>query len=127
MADIKEVRQKAGLALSRDLFCSLSRKRRKMYRHWKRAEEIHAAKAQLEMKLATTVGDNIKGFLKDVNSKRKSRDNIGLLLSKDGCLTNRNTDKTVAFNAFFASVFYTDWDPRSTVPAGTMNSQQTPK
>lgn len=37
---LKEVRQKAGLALSRNLFWSLSGKRRKVYGLWKRYQEI---------------------------------------------------------------------------------------
>lgn len=55
---------------------------------------------------------------------------MGLFLDKDGCLTNRSTDKTEAFNAFFASVFNTDdvlWDPWNTVTAATMNSLKTPE
>lgn len=74
MAETEEVRQKAGLAQSRDLFWSLSGKRRKVYGHWKRSQEIcegfrdalhhYVAKAQLELKLATAVGDNKKSFLK---------------------------------------------------------------
>ncbi|GAB0202528.1 mitochondrial enolase superfamily member 1 [Grus japonensis] len=77
-------------------------------------EKIHVAKAQLELKLASTVGDNKKGFFKYVNNKRRTRENIGLLLNKNGHLTNRDIDKAETFNAFFASVFNTDdglWDP----------------
>ncbi|GAB0196742.1 hypothetical protein GRJ2_002139500 [Grus japonensis] len=77
-------------------------------------EKIHAAKAQLELKLASTVGDNKKGFFKYVNNKRRTRENIGSLLDKNGHLTNRDIDKAETFNAFFASVFNTDdglWDP----------------
>ncbi|GAB0204012.1 mitochondrial enolase superfamily member 1 [Grus japonensis] len=78
-------------------------------------EKIHAAKAQLELKLASTVGDNKKGFFKYVNNKRRTRDNIGSLLDENGHLTNRDIDKAEMFNAFFTSVFNTDdglWDPR---------------
>ncbi|KAK4807141.1 hypothetical protein QYF61_018482, partial [Mycteria americana] len=105
----------------------------KVYGHWKQGqgtredyrdavchcrEKIRAAKARLEFKLASTVKDNKKGFLKSINSKRRTRDNIGLLLDEVGHLTNRDVDKAETFNAFFASVFNTNdgpWDPQSPV------------
>ena len=79
-------------------------------------EEICVAKAQLELKLTSTVKDNKKGFFKYVNSKRQARNNIGPLLDEHGHLTNRDIDKAEMFNAFFALVFNTDdglWDPQS--------------
>ncbi|GAB0206625.1 mitochondrial enolase superfamily member 1 [Grus japonensis] len=78
-------------------------------------EKIHVAKAQLELKLASTVGDNKKGFFKYVNNKRRNRENIGSLPDENSHLTNRDIDKEERFNAFFTSVFNTDdrlWDPR---------------
>jgi len=57
--------------------------------------------------------DNRKVFVKYVSSSQGNRDNIGLLLDKDGHLTNRDADKAETFNAFFAPVFNTDaglWD-----------------
>ncbi|KAK4832011.1 hypothetical protein QYF61_020449 [Mycteria americana] len=98
----------------------------KPYGHWKQGqatwedyrdavchhrEKICAAKARLEFKLASTVKDNIKGFLKYVNSKGRIRNNIGPLLDE-------GHRKAETFNAFFTSVFNTDdgpWDPRSPV------------
>ncbi|GAB0208000.1 mitochondrial enolase superfamily member 1 [Grus japonensis] len=115
--------------LSRDLLLEL-RLKKKVYGCWKQGqatwedyrdaarlcrEKIHAAKAQLELKLASTVGDNKKGVFKYVNNKRRTRDNIGSLLDENGHLTNRDIDKAEMFNAAFASVFNTDdrlWDPR---------------
>ncbi|GAB0181631.1 mitochondrial enolase superfamily member 1 [Grus japonensis] len=114
--------------LNRDLLLELRRKK-KVYACWKQGqatwedyrdaanlcrEKIHVAKAQLELKLASTVGDNKKGFFKYVNNKRRTRENIGSLLNENGHLTNRDIDKAEMFNAFFASVFNTDdrlWDP----------------
>ncbi|GAB0207904.1 mitochondrial enolase superfamily member 1 [Grus japonensis] len=114
--------------LNRDLLLELRRKK-KVYACWKQGqatwedyrdaahlcrEKIRAAKAQLELKLASTVGDNIKGFFKYVNNKRRTRENIGSLLDENGHLTNRDIDKAEMFNAAFASVFNTDdglWDP----------------
>ena len=51
------------------------------------------------------MSDNKKGFFKYVNSKRRSKENIGLILVEDGHLTNRDEEKAEAFNAVFASVF----------------------
>ncbi|GAB0180024.1 hypothetical protein GRJ2_000467700 [Grus japonensis] len=114
--------------LNRDLLLEL-RWKKKVYACWKQGqamwedyrdaarlcrEKIRAAKAQLELKLASTVGDNKKGFFKYVNNKRRTRENIGLLLNKNGHLTNRDIDKAETFNAAFTSVFNTDdglWDP----------------
>ncbi|GAB0204308.1 mitochondrial enolase superfamily member 1 [Grus japonensis] len=114
--------------LNRDLLLEL-RQKKKVYACWKQGqatwedyrdaarlcrEKIRVAKAQLELKLASTVGDNKKGFFKYVNNKRRTRENIGSLLNENGHLTNRDIDKAETFNAAFASVFNTDdglWDP----------------
>lgn len=45
--------------------------------------------------------------MKYVNSKRRTADNFGLLLDKDGHFTNKGEDKAAMFNDFFASVFNT--------------------
>lgn len=78
--------------LSRDLL-ELSQKR-KVYRHWHKKQvtvkhyrdtvhhcggKIHAPKAQLEFKLASTVRYKKGGFYKCVNSKRRFRDNASSL------------------------------------------------
>ncbi|KAK4823990.1 hypothetical protein QYF61_009115 [Mycteria americana] len=68
-------------------------------------EKTQIAKAQLQLKLASVVSDNKKGFFKYVNSKRRSKENIGPILVEDGHLTNRDEEKAGTFNAFFASVF----------------------
>lgn len=46
-------------------------------------------KAKIQLKLASSVSDNEKGFLKYVNSKR-SKENLGLIVIEDGHLTNRH-------------------------------------
>ena len=51
------------------------------------------------------MSDTKKGFFKYINSKRRSKENIGQILDEDGHLTNRDEEKAEAFNAFFASVF----------------------
>lgn len=63
---------------------------------------------KLELKLVSTTRDTKKGFLNYVNSKRRTRDNFGLLLDRDGHFTNRNTDKKDTFKALFTSVSNTD-------------------
>ncbi|KAK4810539.1 hypothetical protein QYF61_004502 [Mycteria americana] len=79
-------------------------------------EKTRKAKAQLELNLISAVSENKKGFFKYVNSKRRSKENIGPILVEDGHLTNRDEEKAEAFNAFFASGFNNTvrpWAPRS--------------
>ena len=47
---------------------------------------------------------NKKGF-KYINSKRKTRDNVGPLLNEVGVLVMEDAEKAELLNAFFASVF----------------------
>ena len=63
------------------------------------------ARAQLELKLASVVSGNKKGFLKYVNSKRRSEGDSGLILTEDGQLTDRDGGRAEAFHALFASIF----------------------
>lgn len=56
---------------------------------------------------------NENGFLKYVDSNRRTRDSIGPLLDNDNHNTNRYIGKTEIFNAFFSSVFNNNdevWD-----------------
>ncbi|KAK4831434.1 hypothetical protein QYF61_017565 [Mycteria americana] len=117
----------------RDRLVELKRKK-ELYDLWKRGqasqedyramvricrEKTRNAKAQLDLKLASVVSDNKKGFFKYINSKRRAKENIGLILVEDGNLTNRDEEKPEAFNAFFASVFsnidrpWAAWSPDS--------------
>lgn len=71
------------------------------------------AKVHLEFKLVSTVKDSKKGIFKYVNSKRRIRDNIRLLLAEVGNFKNNDVDIAETFNALFASVFSIDvgaWD-----------------
>uniref|UniRef100_A0A803XVS0 NAD(P)(+)--arginine ADP-ribosyltransferase n=1 Tax=Meleagris gallopavo TaxID=9103 RepID=A0A803XVS0_MELGA len=56
------------------------------YRNVVRAcrDATRKAKARLELNLAKVIKDNKKGFFKHVNSKRKTRENVGPLLSEGG-------------------------------------------
>ena len=62
-----------------------------------------------ELKLASTVGGNKKGFLKYVNTKKGTTSNIGLLFTSQ---IGSQTKQT--FNVFFASVFNTEHGPWDT-------------
>ena len=97
------------------------RRKKKLYDLWKQGqtlqedyravvhicrEKTQKAEAQLELKLASVVSGNKKGFFKYVTSRRRSKENTGLIFVEDGHLTNRDEEKAEAFNAFFfASVF----------------------
>jgi len=87
------------------------------YRNIVRAcrEAMSKAKAHLELNLARDVKNNKKSFFKYISSKRKTRENVGLLLNKVGALVTEDTEKAALLNAFFASVF--------TAKAGSRASQ----
>ena len=55
--------------------------------------------------MAKVIKDNKKGFFKYVNSKRKTRENVGPLLSEGGVLVTGDAEKAEILNAFFTSVF----------------------
>jgi len=51
------------------------------------------------------VRNNKKGFFNYISSKRKARDNVGLLLNEAGVLVTEDAEKAELLNAFFASFF----------------------
>lgn len=57
------------------------------------------------MKLASVVSDK-QGLLKYINSKRRSKENIGLIFVVDDHLTNWSEEKVGACSSFFALVSY---------------------
>jgi len=63
------------------------------------------AKVHLELNLARDVKGNKKSFFKYISSKRKTRDNAGLLLNEVGVLVTEDAEKAELLNAFFASAF----------------------
>ena len=63
-------------------------------------EKTQKAKAHLELKLASAVQDNKKGFFKYINTKKRSKENIGLIFVEDGRLTNSDEAKAEVFKAF---------------------------
>ena len=74
-------------------------------------EVTRKIKAHLELKLAKETKDNMKVF-KYVNSKRKTRDNVGPLLNEGGVLVMGDAEKMEMLNAFFALVFASKSPPR---------------
>ncbi|GAB0208090.1 mitochondrial enolase superfamily member 1 [Grus japonensis] len=65
-----------------------------------------------ELNLARVVKDNKKGFFKYISSKRKTRENVGLLLNEVGALVTEDTEKVELLNAAFASVFTAKASPQ---------------
>ncbi|GAB0204007.1 hypothetical protein GRJ2_002866300 [Grus japonensis] len=62
-------------------------------------------KAHLELTLERDIKGNKKGFYTYISSKRKMRENVGLLLNGAGDLVTQDMEKTEVLNAAFASVF----------------------
>jgi len=116
--------------MSKELINKIKRKRM-VYEMWKKGlssweeyrcvvracrDATRKAKAHLEMRLAKEIKDNKKGFFKYVNSKRKTRDNVGPLLNEGGVLVMGDAEKAEILNAFFASVFASRTLPRDSSP-----------
>ncbi|GAB0182218.1 hypothetical protein GRJ2_000687100 [Grus japonensis] len=114
--------------MSKELLEKLKRKK-EVYQMWKKGlatweeyknvvrvcrDATRKAKTHLELNLARDVKDNKKGFFKYISSKRKTRENVGLLLNEVGALVMEDTEKTELLNAFFASVFTAKAGPQET-------------
>lgn len=68
-------------------------------------EKIRRGKAQLEPNLATAIKDNRKCFYKDINSKRKVKENLDPLLDAGGNIVTQDEEKAEKLNTFFAPGF----------------------
>ncbi|GAB0177889.1 mitochondrial enolase superfamily member 1 [Grus japonensis] len=105
--------------MSKELLEKLKRKK-EVYRMWKKGlaiweeysnivrvcrDAVRKAKAHLGLNLARDVKENKKGFFKYISSKRKTRENVDMLLNEVGALVMEDTEKVALLNAFFASVF----------------------
>ncbi|GAB0197889.1 mitochondrial enolase superfamily member 1 [Grus japonensis] len=105
--------------MSKELLEKLKGKK-EVYRLWKKGldtweeyrdvvrecrDATRKAKAYLEIKLVRDVKDNKKGFFKYISSKKKTRENVSLLLNEVGALVMEDTEKAELLNATFASVF----------------------
>ncbi|PKU47794.1 rna-directed dna polymerase from mobile element jockey-like [Limosa lapponica baueri] len=73
---------------------------------------MRKAEANLELNLARDVKYNKKGLFKYIHSKRKTRENVGLLLNEAGALVMEDTEKAELLNAAFASVFTAEANPQ---------------
>jgi len=70
-------------------------------------DAMRKAEALSELNLAEEVKDNKKGFLKYINNKRKTRENVTPLLKEEDTLVMRDAEKEEILNAFFALIFNT--------------------
>ena len=94
-------------------------------------DRVRKAKADLELNLAKDVKGNRKGFYKYINSKRKTRENMDLLLNGAAELVANEMPKAKVLSAFFASVFTSKTglqeaqtpQTRGTVQPGEENAQ----
>ncbi|PKU33700.1 glycerol kinase [Limosa lapponica baueri] len=75
-------------------------------------DERRKAKASLELKLARDVKVKKKGFVKCIGGKRKTRENVGLLLKEMGAMVTEDAEKVELLNAFSASVFNAQASPQ---------------
>ncbi|NWI48515.1 RTXE polymerase, partial [Picathartes gymnocephalus] len=105
--------------MNKELLKELGEKKR-VYRLWKEGKaspdmfrdvarlcrrRIREAKAQLELKLATSVKDNKKHFYKFINAKKKGKKSLHSLLDLEGNIITEDEEKAEVLNAFFASIF----------------------
>jgi len=112
--------------MSKKLLVEL-RQKRKVYGMWKEGQATwedyrnvvkacrdatRKAKVHLELNLARDVKNNKKGFFNYISRKRKTRDNVGLLLNEVGVLVMEDAEKAELLSAFFASVFSAKASPR---------------
>ncbi|XP_068809548.1 uncharacterized protein [Struthio camelus] len=119
--------------MSKELLAKLQQKK-EVYRMWKRGQATweeyrdvvrvcrdatRKTKAHLELNLARDVKDNKKGFFKYITSKRKTRENVGLLLNGAGALVTKDIEKAELLNAAFASGFTAKASPQEFQTLGT--------
>ena len=64
-------------------------------------DTMRKAKANRELNLQKEIKDSKKDFLKYVNSKRKTRENVSPLLNDRGVLVMGDAEKVEILNAFF--------------------------
>lgn len=66
---------------------------------------VMKVKGQLELHLMREINGNKKGLYKCTNDRRKTRENVGLLLNGAGALVSQDMEKAEMLNAFFTLVF----------------------
>ncbi|KAJ7408217.1 hypothetical protein BTVI_60447 [Pitangus sulphuratus] len=117
---------------------SLLKSKQEIHRRWKQGQvtwneywevvresknETRKAKACLELNLSKNVKDNKKGFFKYINNKRKTKDNVGPLLSRGVTLVTEDAEKSELLNAFFASVCTDKASPRESLTQETRKGE----
>lgn len=65
---------------------------------------VRKAKAHLELNLARDVQGNKKGFSRCISSKKKDRENVGLLLNGRRELVTKDMEKAETLSVFSTSV-----------------------
>lgn len=71
---------------------------------WEARGKVREVKAQLELNLARDIKNNKKDFYRNVESTRKTRDNVGPLQKQTGHLATLDKEKAEILNDFCASV-----------------------
>ena len=69
------------------------------------ANIVKRSKRSYEKKIANEVNKSSKSFWRYVNSKRKTKDSIGMLVREDNTEAKTDFDKAETLNCFFSSVF----------------------
>ncbi|KAJ7417412.1 hypothetical protein BTVI_32962 [Pitangus sulphuratus] len=88
--------------------------------------ETSRTKAHLELNLAKDVKDNKKGIFKNINHKRKTRNNVGLLLNGRGTLVTEDTEKPELLYAAFALVFPDKTSPQESLTQEIKGKKEDP-
>lgn len=61
------------------------------------------------LSLTRNVKDNKKRFYKYINSKRKTKENMGPLLNGAEALVTKDTEEPKVLNAFCPCLYWKDW------------------
>ncbi|PKU34063.1 hypothetical protein llap_15633 [Limosa lapponica baueri] len=83
---------------------------------WLCRDEVRKSKARLELNLARDAKNNKKGFYRYDNQRRKVKESVPPMMSKNGKLVT--TDEKTVLNNFFASVFTVNLSPHTSQVEG---------
>lgn len=76
---------------------------------------VRNVKAHLELNLVSNVKGNKKSFSRCISKKRKTRENMGLVLNGAGDLVTKDREKVKVLNTFFLFFFFL-LDQTSAIP-----------
>lgn len=85
-------------------------------------EIIRDSKKSYERKIATDAKKNPKSFLKNVNSKLKTKTGVGSLEKANGTLVYEDVEKVEVLNNYFSSVFTRTDDLNEPIETKEMDS-----